>query len=492
MAKPVGLRTEILLTLALLLGAALAFGGVVMLRFMENGLVEERIEQLDSVTRLVAAIAGENQDYRAAIHLLNSLPDHVNCQGWWLYDRNLELFESVVQVASERVSPMPAASRYSAMQSKEVQSSVVFPTVMNLFAEEMPRARFAAPVIFDGRFSGLIEFSYSLDDIRQKMAKTQQLILIYVVLYGVVLVAAGYFLLQRNVIAPARKLLKATEDVSHGNLETRLPTFGPVEISQLSEAYNRMVVALQASRQETRAQIETLEKTNRELQRARNDLIRSEKLASVGQLAAGLAHELGNPLAALIGYLELLKQQLVDGQKDLAQRSLAEAERIDFLVRELLDFSRPTGGEAIAPVDIAEELRATVRLLQNQGVFKEIQLIDQLPASLPPLELNRNRLQQVFVNLLLNAAQACDYAGVITLTAGADETIWIAIADNGTGIASENLGKIFDPFFTTKPPGQGTGLGLSISQRIIEGFGGRIEVASQNRVGSRFTVIFLE
>lgn len=494
MAKAVGLRTEILITLSLLLGAALLFGGLVMLRFTEASLLEERVLQLNSLTRVIAQSLGDGlqtQISDKSKSILSSLPNDLHCQGWWVYNQNLDLADSWFLSGKDQLSSLSAVRRHQVKLTGELTRTVDFPTFLNVFSAAPASVQFVVPVKKNNHFSGILEMSYSLNDIHLKLLTSQKIVVFYVFVYGLVLVSAGYYLLQRNIIKPARSLLKATMDVSRGNLETRLPSAGPAEIAQLSAAYNCMVEALQQSQAETKEHIATLEATNQELQQARDELIRSEKMASVGQLAAGLAHELGNPLAALIGYLELLKQRIENiTEKDIVERSLVEATRIDFLVRELLDYSRPSVKSSVDVVDIVTVLNSSFQLLSHQGVFTGLEVRLQLPDSLPTINVNRNKLQQVFVNLLLNAAQACHGNGKVILTAGNDPShVWAMIEDYGTGIADTDLVKIFDPFYTTKEPGHGTGLGLSICQRIMTEAGGKIEVKSSVGAGSQFKVV---
>ncbi len=496
MAKTAGLRTEILITLTLLLGAALLLGGVMMLRLTEQSLLQERVQQLDSMSHILAqSLMIQDTDTKDHFSptlnrtLLNQLSDNVNCDGWWIYDQKLDL---VAAYSAGQNSPFSVARRQQVKLFGELQRTINFPTLLNIFGESNTAAHFAVPLIDKNRFSGLLELHYSLDDIRLNLLESQRIVIIYVLLYGVVLVLIGYYLLQRNIINPARNLLKATEDVGLGHLDTRLPLAGPAEIAQLAVAYNQMVEALQASRSETEGYISSLETTNRELQQARDELIRSEKMASVGQLAAGLAHEVGNPLSALIGYLEFLKQKVEStADQDIVKRSLVETTRIDFLVRELLDFSRPADSSQTEEIESVAELKSGVQLLFNQGSIGNLQIIDELPESLSMVKVNRHKLQQVFINLLLNAVQACDQHGKITLTAGEDgSSVWVGIRDDGCGIAANDLNKIFDPFFTTKEPGEGTGLGLAICHRIVEEAGGTIEVESVPGVGSFFKLVF--
>lgn len=486
MKKTVGLRTEILVTLTLLLGAALLLGGIMMLRLMEKSLLEERLGQLESLSHVLAQSLVMNAHDNS---LLKQLPDNVNCVGWWVYDQDLHAIDSYV---SGKETPFSVSKRQMAKLSGDPQQKLIFPSLLNFFDNSDPSVHFIFPLKVERRFYGLLELHFSLADIRFNLLKSQQIIIIYIFLYGIVLILAGYYLLQRNIIKPALNLLKATEEVSRGNLQVRLPSVGPTEFLQLSVAYNQMVEALQSSYSETEKHVASLEESNQELQQTRDELIRSEKMASVGQLAAGLAHELGNPLSALIGYLEILKQQIESSSdKDLIERSLVETNRIDFLVRELLDFSRPADNGQVASVDLVIALNSSVQLLKNQGALADIEIIDVLPDTLTPVSIDPNKLQQVLINLLLNAAQAFVKKGEITLSAGDDDTIvWLGMKDNGCGIAATDLNTIFDPFFTTKPSGEGTGLGLAICQRIVEEAGGTIEVTSVLGAGSCFKLVF--
>jgi signal transduction histidine kinase len=473
--------------------AALVLGGMLMLRLTEQSLIEQKMSQLRILTETLARSLANSpdstiQEQAYFQNYLQRLPDELLVTSWRLYDSDLQL--TVFEVGED-----PAASTAQLRQvrfSGQPFEILQFPTLLELFAATPAFAKFIQPITQQGRIRGLLEIRFSLSDIRQRLQRSQQLTIVYVVLYATVLIFVGYYLLQRNVVRPAHNLLRATEDVGRGNLETRLPIAGPVEFAQLATAYNHMVQALQESRAETEAHIAALEQSNQQLQQTQNELIRSEKLASVGQLAAGLAHELGNPLAALIGYLEVLKVKLEEGtEQDIVERSLSETSRIDFLVRELLDFSRPEGDTQIEPVDLAMTLPPCVRLLQNQGVLDGVRVDDRLPDNLPPVSINPNKLQQVFVNMLLNAAQACGSNGRIELSGHHDqENVWVTIADNGGGIGEDELGKIFDPFYTTKDPGQGTGLGLAICQRIVAEAGGEIHVDSQLSRGTCFKLSF--
>ena len=495
MVKSVGLRVEILITLTILLGAALLLGGIMMLHLMEKNLLQERVVQLDSLSQVLAHSLAlqvdENNLFitQRNLQLLTSLPVNVNCTNWNLYDRELI---SIGSYGDGQVGGFSVARRQMAKLSGQSQHKVEFPLLLNLFDKSSPIAFYLVPIKNDNRFVGLLELKFSLVDIRHNLLRSQQLMVIYVFLYGLVLVLAGYYLLQRNIISPAKNLVIATEAVSRGNLETRLPVAGPTEIRQLAIAYNQMVVALQASRGETQQQITSLENTNNTLQQTRDELIKSDKMASVGQLAAGLAHEVGNPLAAVIGYLEVLRQRIQSAdEQDIIERTLVETKRIDCLVRELLNYARPATGSAVERINLLDEIRTSVKLLHNQGSFGTMEIVDQMSDVDLIVKCNRTKMQQVFINLLLNAVQSCGDNGKIELLSGCKNSIcWLEISDNGCGIEPSQLDLIFDPFYTTKDPGQGTGLGLAISQRLIAEVNGLITVSSHVGVGSIFRLEF--
>ncbi|MBW2690032.1 MAG: HAMP domain-containing histidine kinase, partial [Deltaproteobacteria bacterium] len=324
----------------------------------------------------------------------------------------------------------------------------------------------------------LLQIRFSLEGLHQRVQSSQRLILIYVVVYGLVLAVFGVYLLNRNIVRPVRQLHQATTTVAGGDLTPVNVPSGPGEIHELAASFNKMVAALTASRTETEEHIASLEETNQALARARDDLVRSEKLATVGHLAAGMAHEIGNPLGAVIGYLNILKDDLVGDSHDLVERSLVETGRIDRLIRELLEYAAPIERrtESFCPIAL---LRETVDMLRHQGQFDGVKIDDQCDVETCLVNMDRDRLMQVWINLLLNAQDAMHGEGCIKLSSRYDEPmITISVLDDGDGISPDVAKRIFEPFFTTKAPGSGYGLGLAVCQRIIDESGGRIEVTS--------------
>lgn len=254
-----------------------------------------------------------------------------------------------------------------------------------------------------------------------------------------------------------------------------------------------------------------LEKTNRELEEAlktlketQAQLIQVEKMAAVGQLAAGVAHELNNPLGGILGYsqfaLEKIKGKPMDqfGQQDVGDllQYLEDIEqqtkRCRSIIQNLLKFSRASRKEEFEPTDVNQVLKETLAFTKHQVEKRRVKLVESLDDCLPLIMGHPSQLQQVFTNLILNAIQAMPQGGSLNISAGAGrdpEFIQITFTDTGVGISEENLDKIFEPFFSTKKVGEGTGLGLSVSYGLIKNHGGEIKVASEKTQGTTFTVM---
>ena len=271
----------------------------------------------------------------------------------------------------------------------------------------------------------------------------------------------------------------------------------------------------------------TMQRINGMLEDAQNQVIQSEKLASIGQMAAGVAHEINNPLAFALSNLGSLETyltklfELLDayvgadaaigaaGSSALATARKLRTEvdvaflrtdtaeivaesregllRVKRIVQDLRDFSRGGAEEVRQAIDIHDALDRTLNIVRNELKYKAS--IVRNYGTLPEIECVPSRLNQVFLNLLVNAGQSIEGLGTITISTGVDgDEAWIAVADTGCGIAPENLNRIFDPFFTTKPVGQGTGLGLSVSHSIVRKHGGRLDVESEVGRGTRFTL----
>jgi two-component system NtrC family sensor kinase len=233
-----------------------------------------------------------------------------------------------------------------------------------------------------------------------------------------------------------------------------------------------------------------VEERTRELQAARDQLVQSEKLAAIGELAAGVAHEINNPIGVILGFAQVLLRRTSEESPIYKPLSTIEREglRCKRIVQDLLDFARQSKA-APRRLNVNGVLEATCTLMLHQRNADKVQLIQEYADDLPEVIADENQLQQVFFNLMLNAYQAMPEGGQLHLASQAmDDEVHVVFADTGQGISEENLKRIFDPFFTTKEVGQGTGLGLSISYGIIEQHGGTIEVESTPGTGAKFIV----
>ncbi len=307
----------------------------------------------------------------------------------------------------------------------------------------------------------------------------------HAVFSAVLIVVFGLGLFRKSLLRPIEQMRDGTRRIAAGELGLQVSEEAPAEIAELAAALNTMSSALADYRARTAEQLQRLAAANVELRRTQDALLRSEKLASVGRLAAGLAHELGNPLTAVRGYVEILALGGAEGADEVVARCQVEVERMHRILRSMLDFARQEEPEVVE-IDVLDLLTEAVRTVQLQGPFKAIEITVAVRGE-PRLRGEPGKLHQVLVNLLLNAADA----GARTIRLGAEEAggeVRLSCTDDGEGIAPEHVARLFEPFFTTRPPGEGTGLGLAVSHRILEQHGGRIDVVSTPGRGAVFTL----
>lgn len=313
---------------------------------------------------------------------------------------------------------------------------------------------------------------------------------------GVLLVLLLSFFITTGIIRPLREMVGATRRIAEGDLALELPITSKDEIGQLAESFNHMLVRLKQARQELedygRVLEVKVEERSQQLRTIQAQLMQSEKLASLGRLASGVAHEINSPLTGILTFSHLLMRRLKDHpelQKEL-ELIVRETSRVSTIVRGLLDFARESKPQK-RPCNVNELILYTLSLVERQSVFQNIQISKNLDLQIPIILLDGNQIQQVFMNVLLNSADAMANGGSLTISsswAPSDSLVKVKFCDTGCGIPEENLSKIFDPFFTTKSAKKGTGLGLAVSYGIIERHRGRIEVQSEMGKGTTFTI----
>jgi len=274
--------------------------------------------------------------------------------------------------------------------------------------------------------------------------------------------------------------------------------FGEEDLRTLTLFADQAALALEKAQlyRDSQHQLEKLLSVLDELSRTQAQLVHSEKLASLGVLAGGVAHEVNNPLMVILGRTELmlLNEDLEPQLRQNLETVRLETERIARIVEGLLAFSRKSRQDKIETVGVNEVLARTLMLTEHQLTLANVQVKRELDPHLPPIQANPGQLQQVFMNLIVNAHHAMPDGGKLTIRTGTlpNEHIFIEIEDTGCGIPPEHITRIFDPFFTTKEEGKGTGLGLSVSRNIIEGHGGEIAVHSTVGQGTTFRVVLPE
>ena len=308
-------------------------------------------------------------------------------------------------------------------------------------------------------------------------------VLVYTAFSGSAIALFGFSLFRRRVILPIRRLQEGTREIADGGFGTVLHVDASRELQQLSEALSTMSASLADYREQREEQLARLRSANEDLRAAQEALVRSERLAGVGRMAAGLAHEVGNPLAVVLGYLELMASGLDDAEleEDLVRRSQQELGRIHAIIRQLLDYSR-TGEGRPEVVSLVEAARDAVETVSPQPSFRGVTLSVEGGTDGPHVRVERDKLQQVLVNLLLNAGDALlgdgDRSIVLQVRVGGAEA-QLRCLDSGTGFDAVALDRAFEPFFTTRDVGRGTGLGLATALQVVEQAGGRMWVRNR-------------
>lgn len=325
-----------------------------------------------------------------------------------------------------------------------------------------------------------------------------RLVVLYAGITSLAMLVLCYVLLTRLIVRPVEELTRASERLARGRDGARVPVRGAAEVQGLALAFNAMAADLRRERATLEAQLRELEATTRELRGAEDSLLRSEKLASVGRLAAGVAHEIGNPLSAILGLLELVRGGGLEPaeEAEFLRRIQQETERIHRIIRDLLNYSaegergrEAAPGTPSARCDLGEVLENAVHLVAPQKDLRRITIERRVPEGGVTVRGESDALTQLVLNLLLNAADAIEGEGTITVAVAIDDReARLTVDDTGPGIAQEVRDRLFEPFVTTKPSGSGTGLGLAVCWTIALRLGGSITAEDAPSGGARFVV----
>lgn len=322
-------------------------------------------------------------------------------------------------------------------------------------------------------YVGILEQKYA--DIQKQTV----LVFVGITLAGALISTVIALLISRSISGPIKKLVSASEQLANGNLDAKVELTSGDEFGKLAFRFNQMASALK-------------ERDERLKEFAKKKIMESERLAIIGQLSANVAHELNNPLQGIVTYSNLLLEKDIcdEPARQNLQKIAIQANRCREIIRGLLDFSRQKKPDKTLS-NVNALLRGCISLVENQALFHNIQITQNLDETLPMVVIDPSQIERVFLNLIINAVEAMGNAGQLKLTTLVNpgtECVEIEIRDTGHGISEDNIDKIFDPFFTTKETGHGVGLGLAISYGIIKEHGGEVTVESELGKGTTFIV----
>jgi signal transduction histidine kinase len=385
------------------------------------------------------------------------------------------------------------------------KSTTYFGTTWGVLWKQKRNMVVSVPLFREGHTVAGLGIVLSFEGVYETLRQTQYILLAYIFINAVVFTLAGLHRLSRVTVKPLQRLAKRAGEYRDDDEMFFLFEKENNEFNTLSKALNSMLRHISADKKQLQATVVALEKANVELKQAQQDIMRAEKLTSIGRLSSGIAHEIGNPIGIVVGYLELLKQNGIsdDDKKEFIFRTESEINRINTIIQQLLDLSKPSG-QGLTAVSVHAIIEETIDAFKFHPSMSDIKLELDLSAKKDIVMADSNQLRQVFLNLVLNAADAISadedpLGGKIKVTSEVvpqvsavavdhSEMLMIKYIDNGPGIEENHIGNIFDPFYTTKEPGKGTGLGLSVSFMIVEGIGGKIEASSEKGKGTTIAI----
>jgi signal transduction histidine kinase len=540
------LRTEVIINISFLMLAAILLIGFTISKTNEEIIIREKIKygkrMIQDFQTILDFMSREKKEFTLDSPLVKKeLQDFVTIyvkeKGFYellIVDTQLNMIASKKQGGVDKPSTDPLLKKViqTGELSAEIEKSGTF------LSTQYKKMVIYSPLWHQGRIIGGIQMEVPIWDLMTNLLQSKRNILILIALDAIVLIIFGSFLLSRVLVKPIKDLVRLTQNISEGDFSQKIEAASKNEIGQLIGSFNRMIGRLKENQESLENYLESLESANKQLKQAQEELIRTEKLASIGRFAAGVAHEVGNPLGAILGYTSILQKEGMDRveSKDYLNRIEKEIERINRIVHELLDFARPSKFE-IKDLETNKVIESTLSLLSYQKNFKNIETQLDMQSDLPLIKGDESQLSQVLINIILNAVDAMPNGGTLTIQtrthilenldvdrlqgiyprrrksdpmesdyshmrktdplsvllkkfSEGDRLVKIRISDTGVGIKKEDLENIFDPFFTTKAPDKGTGLGLSISLRIVESLGGEMRVESEVGKGTTFEVYF--
>ena len=504
-----GLKTKIAFNIAILLFVAMLLVNIVTVMTAQRDIIRKEVSKGQFILSTVKAELIRSLKFELERSSASSkanvfrLLTEAGVSGALVFGRNNEriLFGDMPKTLQEELM-----KRSRKVMRTKVQETNFFGTTWGVFWKQRRDLILSAPLLQNDEALAAASIVLPLEGIYQSLRRSQKMLFIYLFINTLILTFIGIYRLSKVYFQPLARLARRAQDYREDDDMLFSVRKEDNELHQLSGALNSMLRRISADKEKLRSTVNSLEKANLELKKAQQEIIRAEKLASVGRLSAGIAHEIGNPIGIVMGYLELIKQKdIPDSEKnEYLHRTEAEIERINTIIRQLLEISRPSnaGLKVVSVHDLIDDI---AEVLNVQPLMSDVALECRLEAENDKVLADSNQLRQVFLNLIINATDAITSEGqaengkLLIQSALVGETpdqppgrkthLKIMFIDNGPGIPEENIGNIFDPFYSTKEPGKGTGLGLSVSFMIVEGFGGKMTVSSNIGQGTTMTLL---
>lgn len=503
MMQSKGIKSQLAITMAVLLAIGMVLISLVLTIFWQRSLMSAEMEKARAVLSIAAGMSDK----------MPAGDEALSPQTLEQLRQTLEA--SCVMLASNggaASSPEGCSPQDIILQDKLRQVISTGTAITSTIATgpdipffSRPFLVFAMPIKTQGIQQGAIGAVIPLQPVYKQISQGRHIAHIYILINVIILTTIGLFRLVKVVVRPIEHLVTLTDTYQNNENISFLSDQESNEFGQLSIALHRMLHRIDEDRHKLRETVRSLEKANQQLRTTQQKMVQTEKMAAIGRLAAGLAHEIGNPIGIIQGYVEMLGQPGLtqDEQLQFSRRSLQELERINHLIHQLLNFSR-TRANDFGNTLIHSLLQELIGMVQAQKKSASITFLLNLEAEHDLVAAGAEGLHQVFLNCLLNSIDAIgdaketfgdSHQGTIRLSTSNttnDEGkpfIQISLEDNGIGIKEKDKDSLFDPFFTTKEPGKGTGLGLSVSYALVEGVGGQMRIEGWEGQGATVFIL---
>jgi len=488
-----GLKTRIIINIGIITLLAALLTDVVLISMVRRDLIKIKIDHGNFILELIKKkVENTENNLKSAYPAAISEVENIIAINGIKYAVILAMDNGKQRYGGNvDHSNIKRLERYAEKTRESGKKQIDFKgNIFGIFRKQNQHVILSTPLKNNGVITGAAAILVPVEGIYRQIRSSQKILWIYIILNTGILSLIGFYRIYHIQIKPIQRLVKIAQDYREDDEIYFSVRKGDDKLHQLSTALNSMLKKNAEGREKLHMTVRSLEKAKLELESAQTDIIRAEKLASVGRLSSGIAHEIGNPVGIVIGYLELLKEKGIsrDQRKDYILRAETEVNRINTIIKQLLDISRTSKAE-IKSISVHEVINDIYAVLKVQPLMLDIQIEKSLKAEKNIIESDANRLRQVFLNLAINAADAIsskgdNHAGKLKIASKVvyDDTIEmlkISFIDNGPGIPNDKINDIFDPFYTTKEPGKGTGLGLYVSFMIVESLGGHIKVSSE-------------